>query len=140
MLTDKTVVPRLYAMTNMSNVKVTLRVFDRRHGFDLASFAARSFGVFQQEPFNVVWRFAPRRAADAMQQHFHPNEIKKTLPDDSVEVSFMAGGILEMCWHLFTWGEDVEVVEPEELRDFYAKELEGALRKLRGPVRRRRKK
>jgi len=126
-------VPMLYAMTNMSDLTVTLSKFRRRKGFDLANFAARSFGVFQEEPFDVVWRFAERRAVDALQHHFHPTQQKRTLDDGSVEVSFTAGGILEMCWHLFTWGEDVEVIEPAKLRLAYEKELEAALGRLRPP-------
>lgn len=128
---NKAAVPMLFAMTNMCDVKVTLRKFDRRRGFDLAKFAARSFGVFQEEPFDVVWRFEARRAADALQHHFHPTQQKRTLDDGSVEVSFTAGGILEMCWHLFSWGGDVEVVAPEKLRLTYKKELNAALGRLR---------
>ena len=127
---DTTTVPRLYAMTNMSEVEVTQRKFERRRGFDLAAFAARSFGIFQEEPFEVVWRFVPRRATDALQNHFHPTECKRVLDDGSVEVTFTAGGELEMCWHLFTWGGDVEVVAPERLRRKYAEELQAAMRRL----------
>ena len=29
---------------------------------------------------------------------------------------FEAGGIDEMCWHLFTWGESVTIKEPLRLR------------------------
>lgn len=37
-------------------------------------------------------------------------------PDGSLIVRFRAGGALEMSWHLFTWGSDVEVLEPAKLR------------------------
>ncbi|WP_270938984.1 helix-turn-helix transcriptional regulator [Falsiroseomonas oryzae] len=129
---DTTTIPRLYAMTNMSDVAVTSRKFQPRAGFDLAAFAARSFGIFQEEPFEVVWRFAPQRAADVLQHHFHPTERKRVLEDGSVEVTFTAGGELEMCWHLFTWGADVEVVAPKRLRQKYAQELRAALGRLSG--------
>lgn len=122
--------PRLYAMTNMSNVLITQRRFRPRANFDLASFASHSFGVFQEEPFQVVWRFAARRATDVMRYHFHPTERKRVLDDGSVEVTFTAGGDLEMCWHLFTWGEDVEVVEPNRLRHKYRQEIKAILAKL----------
>jgi predicted DNA-binding transcriptional regulator YafY len=32
-------------------------------------------------------------------------------------VRFHAGGLLEMAWHLMTWGRHVEVIEPAALRD-----------------------
>ena len=34
-------------------------------------------------------------------------------PDGSLLVRFRAGGALEMCWHLFTWGDHVEVLVPK---------------------------
>jgi predicted DNA-binding transcriptional regulator YafY len=32
-----------------------------------------------------------------------------------VLVEFTAGGLREMCWHLFTWGGEVEIVRPKRL-------------------------
>jgi predicted DNA-binding transcriptional regulator YafY len=36
--------------------------------------------------------------------------------DGSVTVRFTAGGWLEMAWHLYQWGAQVEVIAPEGLR------------------------
>jgi predicted DNA-binding transcriptional regulator YafY len=38
-------------------------------------------------------------------------------PDGSLIVRFSASGHLEMCWHLYVWGDQVEVLAPERLRD-----------------------
>jgi predicted DNA-binding transcriptional regulator YafY len=39
-------------------------------------------------------------------------------PDGSLIVRFSASGHLEMCWHLYLWGDQVEVpLAPERLRD-----------------------
>jgi predicted DNA-binding transcriptional regulator YafY len=35
--------------------------------------------------------------------------------DGSLLVKFRAGGAREICWHLFTWGEGVEILEPDEM-------------------------
>jgi len=37
------------------------------------------------------------------------------------------GGRHELCWHLFTWGKNVEIVKPQELKDTYEKLLKDAL-------------
>ncbi len=37
--------------------------------------------------------------------------IKNT--DGSLTVKFRSGGLREMDWHLYTWGEHVKVVKPE---------------------------
>ena len=40
--------------------------------------------------------------------------------DGTLLVSFQAGGELEMAWHLFSWGDCVEVIEPKTLADLIA--------------------
>ena len=125
--------PKLYALANISGVEDAGARFARRPGFDLKAYAARSFGVFQEEPREVVWRFAPALAADALEHHFHPSERKRRLADGSVEVRFAAGGVLEMAWHLFTWGPGVEVVAPEALRALYLDLLGAARAAVSGP-------
>ena len=36
--------------------------------------------------------------------------------DGGLIVRFRAGGVQEMCWHLFTWGTGVRVVGPDCLQ------------------------
>ena len=81
--------------------------------------ANRAFGVFQnEEEFGeVVWRFSPQAAAHARGFEFHPGQVLEDQPDGSLIVRFSAAGHLEMCWHLYLWGDDVEVIEPALLRD-----------------------
>jgi hypothetical protein len=68
----------------------------RRAEFSLMEFARRSFGVFQEEPFDVVWRFKPEAAADAREWVFHPDQTVEDQPDGSLIVRFRTGGALKM--------------------------------------------
>ena len=72
--------------------------------------------MFQEEPIDVVLRFTPEAADDAERWQFHPTQTTKREIDGSLTVRFRAGGMQEMCNHLFTWGTAVTVIEPEELR------------------------
>ena len=56
---------------------------------------------------------------------FHPSQKIEIQDDGSSIVTFKAGGKLEMCWHLFTWGDSVEILEPQELKDMYKDLLGG---------------
>ena len=80
-------------------------------------YSRRSFGVFHEEPVEVAWKFSPRAAPDARDFVFHPDQTTEELEDGSLIVRFKAGGKLEMCWHLYMWGADVEVLEPRELAE-----------------------
>lgn len=124
---------RIYSLANVGEVEVLSESFERQPGFNLAAFAERSFGTFQEEPFDVVWRFVPAVAAKAREFVFHPSQRFEDEPDGSLLVRFHAGGAQEMCWHLFTWGDQVEVVAPDRLRDMYAAQCASALAALGRP-------
>ena len=108
---------RSFVLFNIGNVRLLEETYPPKDDFSLQAYAGSSFGVYQQTPFNVVWRFSPKAAADARQFLFHPTQVLEDQPDGSLKVSFRAGGALEMCWHLFTWGGEVEILAPRKLRD-----------------------
>jgi hypothetical protein len=87
----------------------------------LSKFTERAFGVFQEEPRDIVWRFKPEAAEAAQEYVFHPNQTLERQKDGSLIVRFRAGGLLEMCWHLYTWGDGAEVLAPVELRTLMTK-------------------
>lgn len=88
-------------------------------GFSLEDYAARAFGVYQDpaQYGEVIWRFAPEAAARAAEFRFHPSQVLEHQDDGSLLVRFHAAGWLEMAWHLYQWGDKVEVVAPTGLRD-----------------------
>jgi len=108
---------RLFSLANIKDVKITDDVFEPDPAFSLREYAEGSFGAFQEEPFEVVWRFDEEVADDVKAFQFHPTQTIEEEDDGSVLVRFRAGGAMEMAWHLFTWGEYVEVVEPGHLRE-----------------------
>lgn len=107
---------RNYSLSNIKSAEMLDDGFVRDKEFSLQDYTNRSFGVFQEEPFDVVWKFSPKVADDAKEFMFHPSQEFEPQSDGSLIVRFHAGGKLEMAWHLFTWGEEVEVIEPSSLR------------------------
>ena len=108
---------RLFALAHIRRVNCLETTFLRDPSFSLQKFAERSFGVFQEEPQDIVWKFSPAVAEAVAEYAFHPSQTIRQQKDGSVLVSFRAGGLMEMCWHLYTWGANVEVVAPVALRD-----------------------
>ena len=92
--------------------------FVRDPEFDLGKHAARAFGSFHSEAeYGLVeWRFAPAAAAVARSFLFHPDQQMVDEDDGSLTVRFTAGGWLEMAWHLYNWGDKVEVIAPPAVR------------------------
>ena len=106
---------RLFALGQIQRVGSLDRPFVRDKAFSLQKFAERSFGVFQEAPKEIVWRFAPAVALAVAEYVFHPSQSIEQQRDGSTIVRFRTGGLMEMCWHLYTWGANVEVLEPPEL-------------------------
>ena len=115
---------RLWRLDRIVAIDLLDRGFMRRDDFSLADYAGQSFGVFQEEPMDVALRFAPEAAADAANWSFHPSQSMTYEADGGLTVRFRAGGVHEMCWHLFTWGTGVEVMAPEGLRGALVEILE----------------
>lgn len=107
-----------YRLDRIAWARLEAGSFARDPGFDLDEHAARGFGSFHSEAEygEVVWRFAPRAAEVARGFDFHPTQELIDEPDGSLTVRFRASGWLEMAWHLYQWGDAVEVLAPEPLR------------------------
>jgi len=88
-------------------------------GFSLREMSRRSFGVYYNdgEYEEVIWRFAPAAAREASAYRFHPDQKLERKSDGSLIVRFRAAGYLEMAWHLYQWGDKVEVLAPTALAD-----------------------
>lgn len=108
---------RHYRVEDVTDAKVLETSFGYPEDFDFRSYASRAFGSFHNddEYGEVVWRFAPEAADRASRYLFHPSQTSELCDDGSLDVKFQASGRLEMAWHLYAWGESVEVIAPPEL-------------------------
>lgn len=108
-----------YRVEEITSAEVLPESFELDAGFDINAHAEKGFGSFENsaEHGDVVWRFAPRAAPHARRFVFHPSQQVEEEPDGSLLIRFRASGHLEMCWHLYAWGDAVEVLQPAPLRE-----------------------
>lgn len=113
---------RRFRLDRIDRAALEPKSFSRDPDFDLAAFSARAFGSFHSDAdFGpVAWRFTPEAAPTARQFIFHPDQTMTEEPGGALTVRFTASGQLEMAWHLYQWGDRVEVLEPASLRDLVA--------------------
>jgi len=105
-----------FILSQIEGVNVTKLGFRRDPTFDLQAYAEESFGIWKEKPVDVVWKFTPRAAEAARDFVFHPSQKINEGKDGTLTVKFKAGGMLEMAWHLYMWGNQVEVIKPASLR------------------------
>jgi predicted DNA-binding transcriptional regulator YafY len=119
-----------FRLDRMSAVKAEGGVAAPPADFDLQVFASQSFGIYQDEIEDVVLRVTPDGAAEARAWRWHPTQTVESLDDGGVLVRFRASGMRELAWHLFTWGDQVVIVQPQRLKAVMAGELAAAARAL----------
>ncbi len=104
-------------------------------GFDLVKFANTPFAYFEGEQEDVVLHVLPSGMDEFKNYRFHSSQTVDDHPEGGAIVRFRASGMLELAWHLFCWGNKVEVVEPVALRERLTTELRAALAHHDEPLR-----
>lgn len=105
---------RHFRLQGIRQIALTGTGFARDAGFDLTAYRKRFFGSFREEPFMNRWRFSTAVADEAAEYLFHPAQVIERQADGALVVSFEAGGVREMAWHLLTWGDEVTVLDPPD--------------------------
>lgn len=116
-----------FRLDRIAAARLEASSFRRDPEFDLARHTARAFGSYHDdgEYSEVVWRFVPAAAETARAFVFHPHQTLTEEPDGALTVRFHAAGHLEMAWHLYQWGDAVEVLAPPALRAMVASHRRG---------------
>jgi predicted DNA-binding transcriptional regulator YafY len=103
--------------------------------FDLAAFANTAFAYYEGEQEDVVLHVLPSGMEDFKNHRFHSSQSVEEHPESGVLVRFRASGMRELAWHLFTWGNKIEIVEPVSLRQDIITELRAAQAHHEEPLR-----
>lgn len=91
--------------------------------WDLDAWHAQSFGIWREDDYEIVLRVLPGAVQRARTWRFHPRqEVEED--GDCLIVRFRVGGLWEIADHVFTWGGDVVIEKPEELREVMMNRIE----------------
>ena len=123
--------PYVYRLHKVTDIELTEEKFDKGD-FDIKEYANRSFGVYQNEIIKVELRFSKEVAEDVLNYNFHPTQKVKQNDDGTVTVKFKASGELEILWHIFRWGDKVQIISPKSLKKEYVEYLENVLNIQKG--------
>ena len=120
-----------FLLYKMQNTRVTNEYFDKDETFNLQEHLSKAFGAFQDlKPMKIELLFSEKVKYIIENYSLHPNQ--KIIPnhDGTTTVKIEAGGAYEICWFLFRWGKDVQIIEPQELKDTYKKLLNEVLEQM----------
>ena len=116
--------PRNWRLDRIFDIALADPPAPRPAGFSLQDYADQSFGIFHDDTEDVVLRIIPAGAEEALRWRFHANQAVEPQADGSVLVRFRASGMLELAWHLFSWGDKAQVLAPAVLRTTLSAQIE----------------
>jgi predicted DNA-binding transcriptional regulator YafY len=127
--------PKSWRLDRIENLRVLDTPGIPPDGFSLTNFANDLFGFFDEKPQDVILYVLPAGMDDLKNFRFHASQAVETLPSGGALVRFRASGMQELVWHLFSWGNKVEIIEPVSLRQSMTSDLTVTLAHHREPLR-----
>jgi len=115
---------RTFALDMIKELKLTNFYFKPKNDFDLRQHLSGSWGIRDDQPVEVVVRFAAKIADYITRKDkWHPSEKREILKNGDIELSFTVAGVEEIKRWLYAWIPHVVVVKPEWFRERVKKEL-----------------
>jgi proteasome accessory factor B len=119
---------RTYKIERIRQATLTLDKYQIPDAFDPDAWLANSWGIWSSDttpPVDVRLRFDPSVARRVHETIWHRSQVLTDLPDGGVELTVRVAGIVEIRPWIMSWGDQVEVLEPPELREVIAAAARG---------------
>ena len=90
--------------------------------FDANAYLGSSWGIVAKgEAETIKLKFIPQIARIMEETVWHPSQVLKRQSDGSIVMTLRVTSTVELYGWILSWGEKVEVLEPEELRERVAR-------------------
>lgn len=103
------------ALQRIVTVTPADQTFERDPAFNLDAFLKDNFGIWKEEPVDVVIRFDKTVSPSIRERRWHPSQQVKEL-SDGTELTLHVGPSEELIAWILRWGNHAEVIGPEKVR------------------------
>ncbi|OGO24081.1 MAG: hypothetical protein A2144_07330 [Chloroflexi bacterium RBG_16_50_9] len=121
-----------FKLNRIESAEVLETNFEIPPGFDIEKLLSSSWGIMWGEDTEIKLRFSSSVTRRVKESVWHPSQVITDLSEGGCIVAFHAGSLLEVTPWIRSWGPDVEVLEPESLRNEF-KTWAGQLFKIYKP-------
>ncbi len=110
---------RTFKVERIERVEMLNERYEIPERFDPTDLLSSAWGVWytEGEPVEVVLKFSPRVAGRVQETRWHRSQQMVRQPDGSLLWRAFVAEPQEMLPWVRSWGSDVEVVEPDEMRE-----------------------
>lgn len=121
---------RTYKVERIRTATLTTERYEIPDDFDPDAWLANSWGIWSPDashpPTRIRLRFGAAIAHRLREAIWHRSQELTELGDGGLELAFTVNGIVEIQPWILSWGDGVEVLEPDELRDAVAAAVRAA--------------
>lgn len=124
---------RTFKLDRVINAKLLKTNFIRPKDFNLDTYFSDSWGIVVEhnKPLEEVkLLFSPKVASEVIKYKYHSSQQNRWIDNGWLEISFKISAISEMKNWVLSWGSEVLVVEPEDLRQELIQQLKSSLQNL----------
>jgi proteasome accessory factor B len=119
---------RTFKIERIREVRVTPRGFEPPEGASLEKDLRRGWDIIaDQPPTAILLQFSPAVADRVAETIWHPLQETERRPDGTLLWRSTVSGVVEIRLWILSWGDDVEVLQPTELREQVRAILERAV-------------
>ncbi|MGI5837906.1 MAG: helix-turn-helix transcriptional regulator, partial [Chloroflexota bacterium] len=107
---------RTFKLERIRDVELTDQPYEIPADFDVNTYLRSSWGIVADEEVKVQLRFSPRVAFRVRECTWHPSQTIAERRDGGLDFTATVAGTMEITPWILSWGAEVEVVGPPELR------------------------
>ena len=109
---------RTFKIERIRDVRVTPRAFEPPEGASLQRDLRRGWDIIADQPAtHIVLQFSAAVADRVLETTWHPLQRTERAADGTLLWRSTVSGVIEIRLWILSWGDDVEVLEPAELRE-----------------------
>jgi predicted DNA-binding transcriptional regulator YafY len=125
---------RTFKVERIVSADMLAQAFELPPDLSVDGLLASAWGIIWGEGHTVKLRFAPSATWRAKESRWHPTQTVEDLPDGGCLMTLTVASLMEVGRWVRSWGDAVEVLEPEELRDELWREVVRLARTYAGPA------
>jgi len=109
---------RIYAMSRIKRAELQKEKYIIPDDFDIKKYMGNNFGIFSKDgEYKVELNFSKEVAHLIKERSWNQEWVIYENDDGSLKLNLKAGHLLEIKRWVMSWGDEVEVIGPDELRD-----------------------
>lgn len=108
---------RTFKLERIRQIELTNQPYQIPPDFDVNRYLRSSWGIASDDEVRVVLRFTPRAASRVLECRWHPSQEVRMLDGGGLEFSVTVAGTMEITPWILSWGAEVEVLNPLDLRE-----------------------